>query len=139
VLRAKIVLLAAEGHPNARITERLDCHVDTMSIWRKRFCESGLAGLEDRRRAGRPRTFAPEVRAEVKAMACQPPADREAPLSRWSSADLAAQAVDEGLVASIPASTVHRWLAGDAIKPWQHHSWIFSRDPDCRLGPPARR
>ena len=28
------------------------------------------------------------------------------------------------------ASTVRRWLAADAIKPWQHRSWIFPRDPD---------
>jgi transposase len=130
VLRAKIVLLGAEGQCNIRIAERLDCHVDTVSMWRKRFCESGMAGLEDRPRTGRPRTFAPQVRAEVKAMACEPPADREAPLSRWSSSELARQAIAEGLVASISTSTVHRWLAGDAIKPWQHRSWIFPRDPD---------
>jgi transposase len=130
VTRAKIVLLAAEGESNTRIAERLDCHVDTVSMWRKRFCDSGLAGLEDRPRAGRPRTFGPQVRAEVKAMACQPPAEREAPLSRWSSTELARQATEEGLVAAISASTVHRWLAADAIKPWQHRSWIFPRDPD---------
>jgi hypothetical protein len=34
------------------------------------------------------------------------------------------------VVASISASTVRRWLAADAIKPWQHRSWIFPRDPD---------
>ncbi len=52
------------------------------------------------------------------------------PLSRWSSAELAAQAVAEGLVESVSASTVRRWLAEDAIKPWQYRSWIFPRDPD---------
>jgi len=51
-------------------------------------------------------------------------------LSRWSSAELAAQAVAEGLTVSVSASTVRRWLAQDAIKPWQHRSWIFPRDPD---------
>ena len=34
------------------------------------------------------------------------------------------------MVASVSASTVRRWLAEDAIKPWQHRSWIFPRDPD---------
>ena len=52
------------------------------------------------------------------------------PLSRWSSAELAAQAVAEGLVVSVSASTVRRWLHDDAIRPWQHRSWIFPRDPD---------
>ena len=54
----------------------------------------------------------------------------DVPLSRWSSAELAAQAVAEGLVESVSASTVRRWLAADAIKPWQYRSWIFPRDPD---------
>jgi hypothetical protein len=52
------------------------------------------------------------------------------PLSRWSSAELAVQAAAEGLVESVSASTVRRWLAEDAIKPWQYRSWIFPRDPD---------
>lgn len=46
------------------------------------------------------------------------------------SAELAAQAVAEDLVVSVSASTVRRWLAEDAIKPWQYRSWIFPRDPD---------
>src|SRR5919197_1281708 len=44
--------------------------------------------------------------------------------------ELAAQAVAEGLAVRVSASTVRRWLAEDAIKPWQHRSWIFPRDPD---------
>jgi transposase len=130
VVRAKIVVLAADGVSNAVIAERVDVHVDVVSRWRKRFHEEGLAGLVDRPRSGRPRSFPAEVVAEVKAMACQPPSDRAVPLSRWSSAELAAQAAVEGLVGSVAASTVRRWLAEDAIKPWQYRSWIFPRDKD---------
>jgi transposase len=130
VVRAKIVLLAADGLPNTAIAGRLDVAVDVVSKWRKRFCVEGLVGLRDRERSGRPRAFAAEVVAEVKAMACEPPRARAVPLSRWSSAELAAQAVAEGLAVSVSASTVRRWLAEDAIKPWQHRSWIFPRDPD---------
>ena len=43
---------------------------------------------------------------------------------------MAAQAVTEGLVESVSASTVRRWLAEDAIKPWRFRSWIFPRDKD---------
>jgi transposase len=130
VVRAKIVLLAAEDLPNTVIAERLDVHVGVVSRWRKRFCESGLDGLADRARPGRPRSFGAPVVAEVKAMACEPPADRDVPLARWSSAELAAQAIAEGLVVAISASTVRRWLHADALRPWQHRSWIFPRDPD---------
>lgn len=63
-------------------------------------------------------------------MACEPPGQRDVALTRWSSAELARQAVDEGLVGSVAPSTVRRWLAEDAIKPWQYRSWISPRDPD---------
>jgi hypothetical protein len=66
----------------------------------------------------------------VKALACELPAETGAPLSRWSAPDLAVEAVARGVVGSISASTVRRWLASDALKPWQHRSWIFPRDPD---------
>jgi DDE superfamily endonuclease len=70
------------------------------------------------------------VVAQVKAMACEPPTARGAPLSRWSSAELAGQAVAEGVVESVSASSVRRWLGQDSIKPWRYRSWIFPRDPD---------
>ena len=67
---------------------------------------------------------------QVKALACELPAETEVPLSRWSAPELAVEAVDRGMVETISASTVRRWLAADALKPWQHRTWIFPRDPD---------
>ena len=130
VMRAKIVLLAADGERNAVIARRLDVHAGVVSKWRQRFWAQGLGGLGDRKRPGRPRVFPAAVVAQVKAMACEPPTARDVPLSRWSSAELAGQAAAEGLVDAVSASTVRRWLAEDAIKPWQYRSWIFPRDPE---------
>jgi transposase-like protein len=130
VVRARIVLLAAEGVANVDIARRVGVCVDVVSKWRKRFCLEGLDGLKDRARSGRPRTFGSEVVAGIKALACEPPEARAVPLSRWSSFELALQAVTEGMVESISSSTVRRWLAADAIKPWRYRSWIFPRDPD---------
>jgi hypothetical protein len=77
------------------------------------------------------------VRAEVIAMACALPAEQGVPLSRWSSAELAREAVTRGIAEKISGVTVWRWLSEDAIKPWQHRSWIFPRDPRFaeRAGP----
>jgi hypothetical protein len=61
--------------------------------------------------------------------ACQLPAETGAPLSRWSCPELAREAVTRGIAAFVSASTVRRWLAEDALKPWQHRSWIFLTDP----------
>lgn len=129
VLRARIVLAAARGGTNTAIAADLDVHVDTVRKWRKRYARHGLAGLKDLPRSGRPPTFTPIQVAQVKALACTPPADSEVPLARWSSAELALEAVTQGVTATISPSTIRRWLAKDAIKPWQHRSWIFPRDP----------
>src|SRR2546426_8479259 len=59
VVRAKMILYAAEGQTNAEIARRLESAADVVGRWRKRFFEERLAGLEDRERAGRPRRFPP--------------------------------------------------------------------------------
>ena len=73
--------------------------------------------------------FPPRVVVEVKALACELPAELGLPLSRLSSADIAREAVKRGIVASISGVTIWRWLSADAIKPWSYRSWISPRDP----------
>ena len=62
VLRAKMILMAAEGLANDEIANRLDTRREIVSMWRKRFFEERLAGLEERARPGRPRGFPPRTR-----------------------------------------------------------------------------
>jgi hypothetical protein len=69
---------------------------------------------------------------QVKAMACELPLQHGLPLSRYSGRDLVREVARRGLVASISGRTLWRWLDEDAIRPWQHRSWIFPRDPDFR-------
>ncbi|WP_309231790.1 IS630 family transposase [Nocardia sp. SYP-A9097] len=109
---------------------RQQVHLDTVRTWRGRYADHGLDGLKDRPRVGRPPRFTPVQRAEIKALACQLPAETGVPLSRWSSTDLATEAIGRGIMAAISASTVRRILAEDALKPWQYQSWVFIRDPD---------
>ena len=130
VQRAWIVLAAAAGQHNAQIARNLGLHVDTVRTWRGRFATDGMKGLADRPRTGRPPVFAAAVVAGVKALACSLPAEHGLPLSRWSCQDLADEAVTRGITGAVSGSTVRRWLDADAIKPWQHRSWIFPRDPD---------
>jgi transposase len=59
VMRAKIVLLSAEGLSNKEIGERLDLPRQIASKWRKRFFDQRLAGLQERPRRGRPGAFSP--------------------------------------------------------------------------------
>ena len=129
VLRARIVLLADSGAGNSEIARRLGICEDTARKWRRRYFRQGMDGLADARRAGRPRTFPAAVVAGVKALACEMPSASETPLARWTCPELARKTAAGGVSPAPSPSTVRRWLADDAIKPWQHRSWIFPRDP----------
>lgn len=61
VLRAKMILLAADGLSNDEIARRLDARREVVSMWRKRFFEKRIEGLEEQNRPGRPRTFPPRT------------------------------------------------------------------------------
>ncbi|MFI8327352.1 helix-turn-helix domain-containing protein [Streptomyces sp. NPDC085529] len=130
--RATIVLLAARGRGSARIAAETHLHVDTVRRWRGRFAAGRVPALVDRKPSGRPPAFSALQIAEIKALACQLPTESGAPLSRWSCPELAREAVTRAITETISASTVRRWLRDDALKPWQHRSWIFIRDPNFR-------
>jgi hypothetical protein len=72
----------------------------------------------------------------VKAIACELPRTQGVPLSRFSRAELHRLVIERGITEA-SASTIARWLAEDALKPWQHRSWIFPTDPDflAKAGP----
>jgi hypothetical protein len=117
VIRARIVLLAADGLSNDVIASRLDTPRQIVSKWR----------LE----AGAQPAFPPSV-VEVKALACELPTRCGVPLARWSVTELQREVVvARGVVAEISGATLWRWLSQDALQPWRHRSWIFP--PRSRL------
>jgi hypothetical protein len=80
-----------------------------------------------------PGLFPPELIVQVKALACELPAQHDVPLSRWSLGELTRHVCQNGLVAQLSQTTLWRWLHEDAIRPWQHRCWIFPRDPEFAL------
>ena len=90
---------------------------------------SGSTGCAISREAAGLAGFPPKLVVEIKALACELPAELGLPLSRLSCADVAREAVTRGIVAAISGATVWRWLSADAIKPWLYRSWISPRDP----------
>ena len=61
VVRAKMILMAADGMDNDQIAVRLNTRREVVSQWRKRFFQERIAGLEERARPGRPRVFPPRA------------------------------------------------------------------------------
>jgi hypothetical protein len=71
--------------------------------------------------------FRPEEAAQVKAVACDLPRKHGVPVSRSSRAELHRLVIERGVTEG-SAATIARWLGEDALKPWQHRSWIFPTD-----------
>ena len=87
-------------------------------------------GFRNSHGAGASALFPPEIIVEIKALACQLPKDLGLPFSRLTRDEIARQAIERGIVASISGTTVWRWLSSDAIRPWCYRSWIWPRDPN---------
>lgn len=64
----------------------------------------------------------------MKAIACETVAETGQPLSRQSLADLTRR-INESFRVPMSRSTIWRVLHEEAIKPWQHESWLYPRDP----------
>ena len=123
VLRARIVLLAAEGKTNAQIARELGCSVAVARTWRRRFAVRGTLGLFDKPRSGRPEVHGPSVRLAVLAVATSVPPDGE---SQWSHAMIAAHLAGRGL--AISAATVGRALSQAKVRPHKVRGWLNRAD-----------
>jgi transposase len=89
-LRARVVLLAAEGLDTTAIAGMLGVARGTARSWRARFVATGLAGLVDRPHHPPPRAYSPDIQARIVVLACQAPADLGwAGQSHWTIKDLA--------------------------------------------------
>jgi len=117
--RARIVLLAADGVPNTAIAAQVGVARQTVISWRSRYLTSGLAGLRDEQRSGRPRTV---DRARILAATLSPPPARLG-ITHWSSRLLAAHL-------KVDASTVLRTWRHHRVQPWRSETFKFSTDPE---------
>ncbi len=121
VRRADIILAAAEGLNNKAISERGLGSVQTVCLWRKRYAESGIEGLEDQPKPGRHRTIGRDKIAEIVATTLTPPEG----VTHWSARRLAKET-------GVGKSTVHRiWQAHD-LKPHRVETFKFSNDPQLK-------
>ena len=121
VRRAEIILAAAEGLNNKAISERGLGSVQTVCLWRKRYAEYGIEGLQDELKPGRPRKIGQDKVAEIVATTLTPPEG----MTHWSARRLAEQV-------KVGKSTVHRiWQAYD-LKPHRVETFKFSEDPQLK-------
>src|SRR3954468_16442803 len=117
--RARIVLLAADGPTNVDSAGRVGVSLPTVTSWRTRYARSGIGGLSDEARSGRPRTI--DHRRIIAATLKAPP--KKLGVTHWSSRLLAAHL-------KIGDATVARAWREYGVAPWRCETFKFSTDPE---------
>lgn len=100
-LRARVVLMAADGCTNRAIAAETGLSEDAVGRWRRRYAAAGLKGLNDRERSGRPPVYGHDERLRVVATVTETPPD---PAGHWTHQAIADRMADTG----ISADTVGR-------------------------------
>ena len=124
VLRARIILAAAQGFSNAHIARELSVNVDTVRLWRDRWV--GLQGidletlslaqrLQDAPRPGVTPKFSSEQRCQMAALACEAPAKAGRPISQWTGREIADELQARGIVEQISPRHAARLLKKGAF------------------------
>lgn len=130
VERARILQLASQGHFVPVIAAQLQIGQDVVRLWLKRFNAEGLAGLEDRPRAGRPATYTPEQVGEVIAAALTHPQELGQAFGSWTFVRLARYLNEERGIA-IQHSRIHEILHAEGLRWREQETWFGARvDPD---------
>jgi len=121
VLRARVVLLAAEGQRNEEIQGRLGVSKPVVIKWRRRFAADRLAGLADEPGRGRRRKYDANIRHRIAATACStPPASVG---THWSVRTLARHL-------GVGVRIVQAVLSAESIQPHRFRYWKDSHDPE---------
>lgn len=119
VLRAGIILSAAQGYSNAQIARESSVNVDTVRLWRDRWVSlqgidlatlSIKERLEDIQRPGKPSKITEEQRCQIAALACEAPSEAERPISQWTGREIADEIKQRKIVEQISPRHAARLL-----------------------------
>ncbi len=119
VFRARLILALADGLSYREIERKLGASSPTVSLWKRRFAQGGVAGLQGQHRGSKPRSATPVVQARVIRRVQQKPSDGS---THWSCRKLA-------LELGLSKSTVQRVLAQAKLKPHRLERYMASNDP----------
>ena len=153
VQRATLILLAFAGLTNQDIASQVGLERHQIGLWRRRWqrafndlvrieCTEDAAAalrhaieavLTDEPRPGSPGKFSAEQITLLFALACEPPEQSGLPITHWTGAELAAEAVQRGLVESISPSQVNRLLRQAELQPHKSRYWLNSTEKDPQL------
>jgi transposase len=147
--RAEVILRAFAGQANQAIAAAIDLDPTAVGLWRRRWakawpklvqveCTETQATfrraiedvLRDAPRSGNPGKFTPEQVTQILALACEPPEQSGRPITHWTYKELADEAQKRGLVASISAAQVGRYLREAELQPHKSRYWLNTKEKD---------
>lgn len=149
VQRARIILLAFAGQLNQEIAKEVGLARKQVGLWRRRWRESfdALVAIEcgethaalrraieevlsDAPRSGSGGVFTAEQVTQILAVACEPPEQSGRPINRWTHGELADEVMRRGIVPSISASQVGRYLRQAELQPHRRKYWLNTKEKD---------
>jgi hypothetical protein len=152
VQRATIILLAFAGLDNGDIARQVGLERHQIGLWRRRWQTAfpkliRIEGLEttaklrqaietllrDQPRPGSPGTFTAEQITLILAVACEPPEKSGRPITHWTIAELTAEVIRRGIVATISPAQVGRYLRQAALQPHRSRYWLNTTEKDPEL------
>ena len=119
VMRAQIVLMAAEGATNSEIAQKVNLSAQSVCKWRQRYLQQGISGLHDELRSGRPRSISDEeVATVVRKTLKTKPEDG----THWTIRSMAKET-------NLSRLTVHRVWKAFGLQPHRQRHFKLSTDP----------
>jgi transposase len=148
--RATIILLAFAGQDNESIARHVGLERHSVGLWRRRWQQAfdNLVRIEcleetpaalrhaieellaDEPRAGSPGKFTAEQLTLILAVACESPELSDRPITHWTGPELADEVVKRGIVESISASQINRYLREAALQPHRSRYWLNTTEKD---------
>ena len=149
VQRASVILLAFSGESNEDIAAQMKLGRRQVGLWRRRWRDSfdALVSIEcrephaklrraiedvlnDAPRSGAHGKFTAEQMTQIMAIACEPPELSGRPIEHWTHRELADEAVKRGIVDSVSARQVGRWLSAAELQPHRSKYWLNTTEKD---------
>jgi transposase len=131
--RSELVWLLAGGASLAEASEWVGLHYTNAHAWLKRFLATGIAGLSDRPKSGRPRRYDNDATTEVVKAAAARPKDLGLQFTTWSLPKLQEYLRARPGLEGITRSTIRRRLREEGFRFYEGQTWCESRDPEFEV------
>jgi transposase len=136
--RASLIWELAAGSSLAEASEAVGLHYTNAHRWVRRFLASGVKGLADGPRSGRPLDYDAQATTEILQVATAQPGDLGLEFTTWSLPKLEEYLRQRPRLKHLARSTIRRRLRAAGLRYRAGQTWCQSADPDFEVKKPSR-